>query len=344
MRTNHIFATWAYREKSSLSTVWPFDDEKIGTLNDNEITEYAEGVLGDAIVKKLEQAFTEMSAVGVTATDPIGRKFAWEYGIPMDFMKSAQAKFNRKGTITGAMNSKNPFGDPSTWKSLDDLDDELKDYMVDDDLFGKAIKHPLLFWIGPVAPNMIDYLNNGIDAKRKGTEEAYKDKNWSKYIYLHERAYRIQAFEDVMDEMTDEQYWENLSSIWVDSESIGTESDRWLELLQSNRGSRDFFMNDDERAELGKLPNKFTVYRGYSSGDPEEFGMSWSTSKDVAEWFARRFARDEDDIILEELQVAKEEVFAYLTRRSEEEIILDMRIAKEKSVKRTKLGPKGKGK
>jgi hypothetical protein len=103
-------------------------------------------------------------------------------------------------------------------------------------------------------------------------------------------------------------------------------------------------MNDDERAELGKLPNKFTVYRGYSSGDPEEFGMSWSTSKDVAEWFARRFARDEDDIILEELQVAKEEVFAYLTRRSEEEIILDMRIAKEKSVKRTKLGPKGKGK
>ena len=344
MRMPLYYAFWARDEKDSLSKLWPFDDEKLETLTDNEIAEYAEDVLDDGIIKKLEQAFTEMSAVGVVATDPIGRKFAWQYSIPMSFMKSAQAKFDRKGTIKGAMDSKNPFGDPETWKSLDDLDDELKDYMIDDDMFGKAIKHPLLFWIGPIAPNMIDYLNNGIDAKRKGTEKAYKDKDWGKYIYLHERAYRIQAFEEVMDEMTDEEYWSNLSSIWVDSESIGMEPDRWLELLQSNRGSREFFMNEDERAELDKLPNKFTVYRGYSGGDAEEFGMSWSTSKDVAEWFARRFVRDEDNIILEELQVAKGEVLAYLTRRGEEEIILDMSIAKEKLAKRTKLSPKRKGK
>jgi DNA-binding CsgD family transcriptional regulator/ADP-ribose pyrophosphatase YjhB (NUDIX family)/predicted ABC-type ATPase len=324
-----------------IAEVFPFDDEKLEPMTDDEITQFAQDELGDAITQQTEDVFAEMSATGIKPTDALGRAWAYNYGIPMNFMKSAFSKYNRKGTIAGKMDSNNPFGDMS--KTLDDLDEELQEYLQDDDLFGQTIKHPLLFWIGPVAPNMIDYINKGIEAKRETLDKALKAKNWSSYIYTHERPYRIDAFEEVMDEMTDEQYWENLSSIWVDSESIGMEAERWKGLLQSNRGSRESFMNADEREEFATLPERFTVYRGYSRGDNEELGMSWSTDRNVAEWFARRFSNDRRDIIVEELEVSKDEVFAYITRRGEAEIILDMRDAKKKLAKRTKLEPKKRG-
>ena len=325
-----------------IAEVFPFDDEKLSPMTDDEVTQFAQDELGDAITQQTENMFAEMSATGIKPTDALGRAWAYSYGIPMNFMKSAFSKYNRKGTISGKMDSNNPFGDMS--KTLDDLDEELQEYLQDDDLFGQTIKHPLLFWIGPVTPNMVDYINKGIEAKRETLDRAFKDKNWSRYIYAHERPYRIDAFEEVMDEMTDEQYWENLSSIWVDSESIGMEAERWRGLLQSNRGSREFFMNADEKEEFSTLPERFTVYRGYSRGDKEEFGMSWSTDRNVAEWFARRFSNDRQDIIVEELEVSKDGVFAYMTRRGEAEIILDMRDAKKKLTKRTKLKPTKRGK
>jgi hypothetical protein len=325
-----------------IAEVFPFDDEKLSPMTDDEVTQFAQDELGDAITQQTENMFAEMSATGIKPTDALGRAWAYNYGIPMNFMKSSFSKYNRKGTISGKMDSNNPFGDMS--KTLDDLDEELQEYLRDDDLFGQTIKHPLLFWIGPVTPSTVDYINKGIEAKRETLDRAFKDKNWSRYIYAHERPYRIDAFEEVMDEMTDEQYWENLSSIWVDSESIGMEAERWRGLLQSNRGSREFFMNADEKEEFSTLPERFTVYRGYSRGDKEEFGMSWSTDQNVAEWFARRFSNDRQDIIVEELEVSKDGVFAYMTRRGEAEIILDMREAKKKLTKRTKLKPTKRGK
>lgn len=323
-----------------IEAVFPFKNEKFAPMTDVEVEAYARDVLGDYHTKELTQMFNEIDAISIKPTSPIMRVWADSHSAPMDFVRSAHAKFQRTGSIAGKMTTKNPFGDMS--KTIDDLDDELKDHLSEDPLFGTVIKHPLLFWVSPITPNMIDFINKGLAQKQAAVKDALKNKNWNSYIYLHERPYRIDAFEDVMNDMTDEEYWNTLSDIWVDSESIGTEPERWKGLLMSNRGSKEFFMRDDERDELAKLPDKFTVYRGYSENDPEEFGMSWSTDPLVAEWFARRFARNNDKIILEELQVAKDEVFAYVTRRGEDEIILDMRKAKKRMVEKKLLPSKSK--
>jgi len=231
---------------------------------------------------------------------------------------------------------------PDSVNLPDGIDEELKDYAYEDPLFGQSIKHPLFFWIAPITPEVTDFINASFAQKRASAEEALAKKNWGRYIYLHERPYRIDAFEDVMDEMTDQEYWSRLSNIWVDSENIGAQPDRWRDLLMSERGSRESFMNENERAELAKLPQKFTVYRGYSENDQEEFGMSWSTDAGVAEWFARRFARENEKIIMEEMEVSKDDVLAYLTRRGEEEIILDMRTAAGETASRRELPQKPK--
>lgn len=227
--------------------------------------------------------------------------------------------------------------DSGSMELPDGIDEELEDYVYDDPLFGPSIKHPLFFWIAPITPEVTDLINASFAQKRASADEALAKKNWSRYIFLHERPYRIDAFEDVMDDMTDQEYWGRLSDIWVDSENIGAQPSRWRELLLSERGSRESFMNENERAELAKLPQKFTVYRGYSENDQEEFGMSWSTDAGVAEWFARRFARDDEKIIMENLEISKDDVFAYVTRRGEDEIILDMRNVVERTAKKQQL-------
>lgn len=323
-----------------IKAVFPFKNETFTPMTDVEVEAYARDVLGDYHTKELAMMFNEIDAISLKPTSPIMRVWADSHSTPMNFIRSAHAKFRRTGSIAGKMSNENPFGDMS--KTIDDLDDELKDHIYENGIFGKHIKHPLLFWMAPITPNMIDFINKGLAAKQAAAEDALKKKNWNSYIYLHERPYRIDAFEDIMGSMTDEEYWSHLSDIWVDSENIGAQPERWKELLMSNRGSREFFMRDDERAELAKLPDKFTVYRGYSENDPEEFGMSWSTDPLVAEWFARRFARNNDKIIMEELEVAKDEVFAYVTRRGEDEIILDMKKAKERMAKKKQLPSKSK--
>lgn len=306
-------------------------------MSDAKLAEYADSVLGTSYTKFTETFFKELIESNLPITGIASRSWAFSYDIPFNTHRALFDKYKRTGSLTGKMGVDNPFQDFNS--TLDDLDDELKDSMQSDSVFGTVIKHPLLFWIGPINPAMVSYINNGISAKRKALAEAEKEKNWSSYIYLHERPYRINAFEDVMDQMSDSEYWENLSSIWVDSESIGTEPERWLELLSSERKSRDSFMNKDEQKKFAELPETFTVYRGYSEGDSEEFGMSWSTDYGVAEWFARRFSDKTSEIIIEEMDIAKTDAMAYLTRRGEDEIIIDMKTAKKRAISKQTLPP-----
>jgi len=267
-------------------------------------------------------------------------------------LRTRRPKTSVKRNVTGASSRKTRpidgsdgeagMSGPDSADLPDGIDGELEDHVYEDPVFGLSIKHPLFFWFAPITPEVVDLINASFAKKRASADEALRQKNWGRYIYLHERPYRIDAFEDVMDELTDQEYWSRLSDIWVDSENIGAQPDRWRNLLLSDRGSRESFMTEDERAEFAALQPRFTVYRGYSENDQEEFGMSWSTDAGVAEWFARRFAREDEKIFMEEMEVSKDDVFAYLTRRGEEEIILDMRTAAGGTASRRELPRKPK--
>jgi len=73
---------------------------------------------------------------------------------------------------------------------------------------------------------------------------------------------------------------------------------------------KDYFMDEENKAEFDKLPDKIKVYRGY---DDCPYGFSWTLSKKIAEMFGSN---------IREREVEKKDVFAYLNDRTEEEIII----------------------
>jgi len=61
-----------------------------------------------------------------------------------------------------------------------------------------------------------------------------------------------------------------------------------------------------------------TVYRGHQENNRE--GWSWSTSIDVAKWFASRFSVDGTVV---KTSISRNEILAYVGSRGEKEVIID---------------------
>jgi hypothetical protein len=196
------------------------------------------------------------------------------------------------------------------------LDSRLQDYYSEQNGI-PMIKHPLCFSIFHT-PQQNYRMNKYLEYKLQATEEALNKKEYATYIFLHERPYRLEAFLEVERKLDDEQYWELLGDIWTDSENIWQNKIIWGALLTSDRPKREFFMNEDERAEFEKLPENLTIYRGYQPRK-NKVGYSYTISKDKATWFAHRFHKDGE---VDTKKVNKGRVFAYLSRRNESEVLI----------------------
>ena len=207
----------------------------------------------------------------------------------------------------------------------EDLDPELERHCVDTEI-GMCIKHPLVFSImhNPVMNAMV---NRAFNAKKKGIARALDDKNWDKYVWLHERPYRLDAFLDVEHHMSDRQYWELAGHIWVDSENIHQSLDQWRDIFEDNaRGDQQYFMSEDDRKFMRLSPSRgglnpvFTVYRGFSQPGCED-GFSWTLSYDTAVWFANRLCHSDETPMLATGTLSARDVFAYMSGRGEREIV-----------------------
>ena len=78
-----------------------------------------------------------------------------------------------------------------------------------------VLKHPLLFHV-PYTPSMNAYINKQFEQRLKMLEKYISEKKYDSYVFLHERAYRLQAFMDIEEFLTGEQFWEYLSDIWTE--------------------------------------------------------------------------------------------------------------------------------
>lgn len=77
-------------------------------------------------------------------------------------------------------------------------------------------------------------------------------------------------------------------------------------------------MGGQELATFESLDNELIIYRGCVKGLNEN-GLSWTLSKDQAEWFAKRF--DKDGIVIER-RINKKNIVAYFNSRGEEEVVV----------------------
>ena len=182
---------------------------------------------------------------------------------------------------------------------------------------GEQLRHPLVYQV----PLWSYSLANKMYAqKKKEIAVALREEQWSRFIFLHERPYRLQAFQEIQDRLTDIGYWHLLGEVWIDTENAWQSIKTWRSLFNSKRSHSHYIMDEVEQEMYGNLPSKFTIYRGCSYEN--ENGISWTLDKDKAEFFANRcstFGR-KGKVIYREID--KKNTVALLLGRNEQEIIV----------------------
>jgi hypothetical protein len=178
----------------------------------------------------------------------------------------------------------------------------------------EMLRHPLVYQV-PFRSN--GSANAQYAQKLKAVKEALGAWNYSQYVFLHERPYRVEAFKKIEKKLGIVNYWQLLTQVWIDTENQYAYLKDWKKLLASDRGNRHDMMNDEDNQALRSLPDEVTIYRGCQKGLNEN-GLSWTLDKSKAEFFANRFGKK--GIILER-KIPKSEIVALLTVRGETEVI-----------------------
>ena len=118
--------------------------------------------------------------------------------------------------------------------------------------------------------------------------------------------------------LSNPRYWELMRTVWVAAGSTET-AQKFRTLMKSGRPCRSWFMTPEDAEALDKMEFPITVWRAYDAVrypmlDP---GRSWTLDREWCEGYAKSKGR-----IVKQREVYRDEVFAYITRRSEEEIII----------------------
>ena len=135
------------------------------------------------------------------------------------------------------------------------------------------------------------------------------------------RAYEAGRGQEVMDIfrrkarlLSNPRYWEVMRTVWVAVGSTET-APLFRTLMQSSRPCRSWFMTPEDDAALDAMPFPLTVWRAYDA-DPDP-GISWTLDRVWCEGYAKAKGRR-----VKQMQVSRDQVFAYVSRRGEEEVIV----------------------
>jgi hypothetical protein len=125
------------------------------------------------------------------------------------------------------------------FNKTEDLHPELQGWAVKDSATGwEGIKHPLCVSF-PHHPGMNAIVNARFIQIKERAANYLTNKNYMGYVWCHERPYRPNAFAEIHTKLTDLDYWQILSSIWVDSENIWQWKKQVRPWFSSKRPARD---------------------------------------------------------------------------------------------------------
>lgn len=177
-----------------------------------------------------------------------------------------------------------------------------------------VLSHPLVHMLAPVLGG---HANRMLEAKREAIAEAIMTGQWGTIVFLHEKPYRMQAVRRLHEDghLSDgailaelfHDVWITIENVWQCHDDV----DYLLPLLDRDalrETSGDFFST---------LPDLITVYRGHHHDNVN--GMSWTTDRKQAEWFAARYSKAGDVV---ERTVSKSDVLFATNERNEHEVVL----------------------
>ena len=180
-------------------------------------------------------------------------------------------------------------------------------------MIGHKLVHEVMY-----TPQLNAFYNCQFAAKKEQLEKALEAKNWTSYVWIHERPYRLEAFCEIEFKVYDREYWGLLHDIWLDSENIWQYLPYWERFLRSGRPEKEYFMDAEDKKFYKSLPKELTIWRGHQKHNKD--GLSYTLSKEKAEWFAGRFKKEEAKV--KELQIKKSQIFACIVGRGESEVII----------------------
>lgn len=194
------------------------------------------------------------------------------------------------------------------------LCDELRACLIDMGDF-IALRHPLVVDIAPIG----GACNRRLRHKRQLlADPAYA--RLSKRIWLYERPFRLDkicGWVDAADE-ADDDVREALAMAWMDMESDDADPDI-VDMCVGAFRKVGFITQDADVIACADDAAAVRLYRGGANPN----GMAWSSSREVAEFFAAREARGGGERVVWEARCDAEGALAYLTGRQEYEIVCD---------------------
>ena len=207
----------------------------------------------------------------------------------------------------------NLLADFAKWAS-EPLDPELAAYVNEDPMLGKMLRHPLVYQVPLVMPG---HANISLRTKKEAIAKALEDGDFSQVIWLHERPYRMAALmEHVLGEVPgpltsySPEVQDLVLDVWVDTENIREHLIDWADLFDVPEGT--LLGTPEEHAAFEALPDPVPAWRGGTAG-----AWSWSPTRSVAETFAARSGHP-----VRHAMIPKKDVFGYLLRRGEDELLV----------------------
>lgn len=131
---------------------------------------------------------------------------------------------------------------------------------------------------------------------------------------LHDAERVRDAFFKDAHRLSDPRYWELLRSVWVAAGSTDT-AEMFRPYFLSSRPCKSWFMTVEDARALDRMQFPLKVWRAYDR-EPDP-GISWTIDKTWCEAYAKVHNR-----VVKEREVRREDVFAYVSRRHESEIII----------------------
>jgi hypothetical protein len=211
--------------------------------------------------------------------------------------------------------------DQNEWEQLskrqEQLHPDLAEYLMETPC-GLMVNHPLVQWPS-VDREHAAKVNWSYSQKLDALAKAIEKRNWSSYISLHERPYRLEAFIEIYDTLSPREFWTLLSDVWTDSENTWQHLADWRALWNDDRPGKHYAMDASERRTFKRLPSEIVLYRGIRECHTVN-GMSWSLDRAKAIWFATR--RGGNPVLLT-ARAKKADAHALLLGRKENEIVID---------------------
>lgn len=190
---------------------------------------------------------------------------------------------------------------------------------------GKMVHHPLVIQMISNL-NYCSAINKNYLMKKDLLEGAMASRDYKRAMMLHERPYRLGAIEMMLNHELRRNspiFWEMVGAAWTDSENIYENKAIWEDIWASDPEHREHVMTEEDRIAFGKLRKRFRIYRGWNLYGRRE-GMSWTTSRPKAIWFAHRFAVEGSDYpgSVATGVIEKKDVLAFFNGRGEREIVV----------------------